>query len=473
MAEEVGSGGGRPSGRPRAARAALAARERLERVGHRVAVGRVAVPRPHASSAPISLADEVARRRRSRGRSGASSRPAARPRPGATVVARAPRTPRRSTPSGFSTSTCLPASMALERRGDVELVGDGDDHRVELRVGEHRVVVGVGACGAGGRRDRVRAGLRRGRRGRGARVARLAARLEVGGLRGDRPAPSTPTRRAAPPHRHVVPDGGSAPACVSRCATTGRIMRRPWRARATPGQHRRAGGRRGGHRPAPRGRPTAAARTRRPPRRRARRAPGPRARACVAPARARAAARPQGARRRRGRAPSGPCPRSAVARADRGARRRARRSGSPDQRRRPRTARRSGSPDQRRRRRTARRPRTARRSRSPDQRRRPREGTAFRVAGRPAIAATALAHHADTGHAAQSARRGPHTRAPSSIIAWFHGAARPAGSSASARANSSRALRRRRSQRSITRRTFTSTAARCASQANDATAAVV
>ena len=90
-------------------------------------------------------------------------------------------------PSGFSTSTCLPAAIALSAAGDVELVGDGDDDRLDLGVGQHRVVVGVGDLGlvhrlhsppqvVGQVADRVELG-----------VSGLAAGVEVREL-GDRPA---------------------------------------------------------------------------------------------------------------------------------------------------------------------------------------------------------------------------------------------------------------------------------------------
>ena len=94
-------------------------------------------------------------------------------------------------------------------------------------------------------------------------------------------------------------------------------------------------------------------------------------------------------------------------------------------------------------------------------------------AGAGSAGAPALAHHAATGQAPQRAARAAQTVAPSSIIAWFQAAARPAGSSSSARRASARGDNRRPSQRSITRRALTSTAARGASHANAATAAAV
>ena len=82
----------------------------------------------------------------------------------------------------------------------------------------------------------------------------------------------------------------------------------------------------------------------------------------------------------------------------------------------------------------------------------------------PAARSPAEAHHALTGHASHRGRRAVHTVAPSSIIAWFHAAARPAGRSAAGAP---------RPSRSATRRAFVSTAATCAPNANDATAAAV
>ena len=97
-----------------------------------------------------------------------------------------------------------------------------------------------------------------------------------------------------------------------------------------------------------------------------------------------------------------------------------------------------------------------------------------RRAGRGGAAgAPGAAQPARTGQAPHTGRRGRHTVAPSSIIAWLNVAARPGGSRPAARAASARGVRRTPSWRSSTRRTLVSTAATGASHANEATAAAV
>ena len=89
------------------------------------------------------------------------------------------------------------------------------------------------------------------------------------------------------------------------------------------------------------------------------------------------------------------------------------------------------------------------------------------------VTASGPAQPSCSGHSPQRGLRGRQTVAPSSIIAWFQAAARPAGSSSAARRASARGPRRTPSRRSITRLTLVSTAATCASHANEATAAAV
>ncbi len=84
----------------------------------------------------------------------------------------------------------------LQRRGHVELVGDGDDHRLDLRVGQHGVVIAIGhlrlmdgghplAQVVGEVADRVELG-----------IPGLAAGVEVGKLR-DRAAAQHADAQAA------------------------------------------------------------------------------------------------------------------------------------------------------------------------------------------------------------------------------------------------------------------------------------
>ena len=105
--------------------------------------------------------------------------------------------------------------------------------------------------------------------------------------------------------------------------------------------------------------------------------------------------------------------------------------------------------------------RRPRAQRSVASKRSPRGRTAGATASGPAQPAC-------SGHSPQRGRRGRQTVAPSSIIAWFHAAARPSGSELGRPPRQRRAAARRTpSRRSITRRTLVSTAATCASHANE------
>ncbi|CAA9556857.1 MAG: hypothetical protein AVDCRST_MAG49-2139 [uncultured Thermomicrobiales bacterium] len=112
----------------------------------------------------------------------------------------------------------------LPRRRGVELVGDGDDDRVDLGVGEHRGVVAVGAAGlVGGRHPRQEVlGQVADRPELG--VARLAAGVEVGGL-GDLPA-------AEDAHPQVPPLRSHAAASPTVLVPPGACAETDWGARA-------------------------------------------------------------------------------------------------------------------------------------------------------------------------------------------------------------------------------------------------
>ena len=123
----------------RAHRSPARSHERLDRVGHRVAVGRVAVPGPHRQDLADSLADEPARVRDIwveaphgadlQHRAGVGDRPGDRL---ALLDADAHR---------LLDQHVLARGDGPQRHPDMELVGDRDDDRVDLRIGEHLVVV--------------------------------------------------------------------------------------------------------------------------------------------------------------------------------------------------------------------------------------------------------------------------------------------------------------------------------------------
>ena len=89
-------------------------------------------------------------------------------------------------PSGFSTSTCLPAAIAVVRH-DVELVGDRDDHRIDAPGRPASLRNRRTRSRAGGRPPSARAGHRPRRRWRTARHCAPCDMLQVREL-GDRPA---------------------------------------------------------------------------------------------------------------------------------------------------------------------------------------------------------------------------------------------------------------------------------------------
>ena len=157
--------------------------ERLQRVGHLVAVRRVAVPRLQGDELADLVADELTRERDARieapHRADLQHEPA-----------RAHFVPQRQTFGGPSPERLLDKHVLARRDrrsrgGDVVLIGGRDQHRVEVGIGEHRRIVGEGAPGPvdgvhlgeqvlGDVADRVEL-----------RVARLVERLEMGEL-GDR-----------------------------------------------------------------------------------------------------------------------------------------------------------------------------------------------------------------------------------------------------------------------------------------------
>ena len=57
--------------------------------------------------------------------------------------------------SGFSHSTCLPASIGRRRHREVARVGRADVDGVDRRIGEDRAIVGLGPVDAEGGRERT------------------------------------------------------------------------------------------------------------------------------------------------------------------------------------------------------------------------------------------------------------------------------------------------------------------------------
>ncbi len=175
--------------------------QRLQRVGHLVAVGRVAVPGAHREHVAHLPGDEVA------GVGDVGVEPAHR--------ADLEHEPGRLDGGGERLALLdgdahrlldqhvLAGLDRLLRHRDVELVGDRDDHRVDERVGEHLVVVAVGHAAAGARPRPARAGPRRRRRGRTARRC-----APCGWPPGARPGRSG--RRPGPPRGGGVRSGRSS-----------------------------------------------------------------------------------------------------------------------------------------------------------------------------------------------------------------------------------------------------------------------
>ena len=79
-----------------------------------------------------------------------------------------------SSASGFSHSTCLPASAARQRPRRVQMVGQRDVHRLDVGVGEQLVVGAVVAARSPGRWPSPRHGRRRARRSPRPRTAPTA-----------------------------------------------------------------------------------------------------------------------------------------------------------------------------------------------------------------------------------------------------------------------------------------------------------
>jgi len=157
--------------------------QRLDRVGHLIAIGRVAVPRPHREHFADVLGDEIPRVRDIRveaahradlkHQSGGADRGGER---FAFLDVDAHRLLDEHVLSGVE---------RLQRHRHVELVGDRDDHGVDVRVGEHPLVIRVGDPRPMGGRDGLKKVLGRVAERVELGVAGLAAGFEMRGL-GDR-----------------------------------------------------------------------------------------------------------------------------------------------------------------------------------------------------------------------------------------------------------------------------------------------
>ena len=124
-------------------------------------------------------------------------------------------------PSGFSTRTCLPASRAFSAAGDVELVGDRDDDRLDLGIGQHRVVVAIGDLRLVDRGHALAQVVGQVADGVQLGVARLAAGVEVSEL-GDRAA----AQNADPQAAIILGDHDDLPriALPQRLAKRGQVL---------------------------------------------------------------------------------------------------------------------------------------------------------------------------------------------------------------------------------------------------------
>ena len=103
--------------------------------------------------------------------------PTCRTLPDAFTAAASSSTSSTETPTGFSHSTCLPAASARIDAVDMEGVRGRDDHRVELGIGEHRVIVEIGLRPAGRWPPCARPDRRPRRRWRGARHCGPSGRI--------------------------------------------------------------------------------------------------------------------------------------------------------------------------------------------------------------------------------------------------------------------------------------------------------
>ena len=124
------------------ARRFTAQRQRLEVVGHSIAIGRIAIPSPQGQQRPHLLADELP------GKSNAGIK--------ALHVPYLERTTRVGDgPAQFLTllhacsqrlfhKDVFARGQRLQAERDVELIGRGDDDRFHLRVREHVGKIGVG-----------------------------------------------------------------------------------------------------------------------------------------------------------------------------------------------------------------------------------------------------------------------------------------------------------------------------------------
>ena len=150
-------------------------RDRLEVVGHRVSINRVIIPRLERDPLAHLLGDELA----GEGDPGIETAIVAhlddqlgRRRTIAELAARLDRRAQR-----FLDQDVLAGRERLQGGRHMELVGDGDDDRVDPRVGQHLVVVAIGQPWVDERRPCGRAGRRPGRRSRRARCSWPCDRL--------------------------------------------------------------------------------------------------------------------------------------------------------------------------------------------------------------------------------------------------------------------------------------------------------
>ena len=141
VGEQVSTASDPPWARPPAGAPGAVHRDRLEVVGHRVAIDRVVVPGLERDPPAHLLADEPS------GEVDARVEPAvvadlddqpARRRPIAQLAARLDGRPQR-----LLDQDVLSGLERLARRADVELVGDRDDHRLDVGIGQHGVIVAI------------------------------------------------------------------------------------------------------------------------------------------------------------------------------------------------------------------------------------------------------------------------------------------------------------------------------------------
>ena len=155
--------------------------ERLEGVGHRVPVGRIAVPVLETDQFADLVLDEVVGEGDARVEALLVSDQD--DLAGAVRAATSSSASSTVTPIGFSTRTCLPASSALRASGTWNWSATATIDGVDGLIGEHLVVVGVGRGGLVNGDDHARADRRRHRRSHTVRRSGFAAGGKVGGLR--------------------------------------------------------------------------------------------------------------------------------------------------------------------------------------------------------------------------------------------------------------------------------------------------